>query len=139
MLTLIRRYDLECGHHLTGGLPEGHRCRREHGHRYEVALHVSGLPDEYGVLIEYADLDTIVRPVLRRADHYNLNTIHERDSSAEAAELAANPTVERLAIWLGQSLSGLVKSAKADGQQLRLRRVEVMEDASSGAVWEPTA
>ena len=52
-VTLRRRYDLECAHQLHGGLPDGHRCLRPHGHRYEVELHVQGLPDEYGVLIEY--------------------------------------------------------------------------------------
>lgn len=137
MLTLIRRYELECAHQLTGGLPERHRCRRLHGHRYEVELHVSGLPDEHGVLIEYLDLDTVVRPILMHADHYSLNTISERHSSPEAVALAANPTVERFAIWLGESLRSLVRSAKADGQRLRLVRVVVMEDSRSGAEWTP--
>lgn len=138
MITLIRRYDLECAHQLTRGLPEGHRCRRLHGHRYEVALYVSGLPDENGVLIEYADLDTVVWPVLKLADHHSLNTLSERDSSPIAAKVSANPTVELLAAWIWQSLAGLVRTSKADGQQLRLARVSVMEDARAGAEWAPT-
>lgn len=136
-VTLRRKYELECAHQLTGGLPENHRCRRLHGHRYEVQLHVNGIVDEDGVLIEYADLDSVVWPVLRLADHYSLNTIAERCSTAEAVALGQNPTVERLAVWIGMRLETLVRSAKADGQRLRLIRVEVQEDSRSGADWEP--
>lgn len=139
VLTLRRKYELECAHQLTGGLPEGHKCRRPHGHRYEVTLHVQGEMNEHGILIEYLDLDTVVWPALRLADHHSLNDLNERDSSAEAAAVAANPTVERIAAWIGASLSGLVRSAMADGQRLRLVRVEVQEDSRSGADWTPAA
>lgn len=135
-VTLRRKYELECAHQLTGGLPEGHRCRRLHGHRYEVELHVQGATDEHGVLIEYADLDTIVLPVFRLADHHDLNTLHERCSTAAAARVAANPTVERIAEWLGARLYGLIASARATGRVMRLVRVSVQEDSRSGADWE---
>jgi 6-pyruvoyl-tetrahydropterin synthase len=93
--------------------------------------------DADGVLIEYLDLDSVVGPILRMADHYSLNTMNERCSTSEALALSQNPTVERLAAWLGTRLEGLVRSSKADGQQLRLVRVEVQEDSRSGADWEP--
>lgn len=137
MLTLTWTCDLECAHQLTGGLPDSHRCRRLHGHRYEVTLYVSGFPDEHGVLIEYEDLRTVVWPVLRLADHYSFNTLHERDSSPAAARVSENPTVERVAEWIGESLSGLVASAKADGQRLCLSRVSVMETRLHGSDWLP--
>lgn len=134
-VTLRRSYELECAHMLTGGLPAKHRCRRLHGHRYEVTLHVSGVLDEFGVLIEYTDLDTVVEPVLRLADHHDLNTLHLRCSTPEARSVAENPTVERLALWLGARLTGLLRSSKADGQRLRLVRVAVQEDSMAGADW----
>lgn len=137
LVTLRRRYELECAHQLTGGLPERHRCRRLHGHRYEVTLYVRGLTDEFGVLVEYADLDTIVLPVLRLADHHSLNTLHERCSTPAAKALSENPTVERIAEWLGARCAGLVQSARAMNQDLRLVRVSVQEDSASGADWEP--
>lgn len=143
MLTLTRRYDLECGHRLTGGLPRGHRCRRPHGHTYKATLYVSGLPDKHGVLIEYADLDAVVLPVLDLADHHNLNTITRRvkrvtdAANAQATKLAANPTVERLAMWIWQSLAGRIERSKPAARRLRLTRVSVMEDDRSGAEWAP--
>ena len=134
-LRLYRCYDLECAHQLTGGLPDAHRCRRLHGHRYELRIVVSGELDEHGVLIEYGDLDTVILPVLRLADHHSLNTMTERCSTPEAAELAANPTVERFAAWLGTRLEGLIRSARGAGR-LRLSRLELAEDSRSGAIWE---
>jgi 6-pyruvoyl-tetrahydropterin synthase len=99
---------------------------------------VEGLTDEEGVLIEYADLDSIVLPVLRLADHYSLNSVDKRCSTLEARHLAMNPTVERLAEWLGARLAGLVSSSKADGRKMRLVRVSVQEDSRSGADWTPS-
>lgn len=134
---LWRRYELEVAHQLQGGLPVGHRCMRPHGHRYIVTLSLSGLTDEHGVLIEYADLDTGVWPVLKLLDHYSANTLNERCSTAQAEAVAANPTVERIALWIGHRLAGIVRSSKADGQRLRLDRVTVEEDSRSGAEWLP--
>lgn len=136
---LRRRYDVDAAHQLTAGVPEGHKCRRLHGHRYEVTLYVQGEPDENGVLIEYGDLDAVVNPMMARVDHHFLNTLSERCSTAEAFLVSENPTVERLAQWFGNALSGLIRSAKADGQRLRLVRVAVQETARSGADWEPSA
>lgn len=138
VVTLRRRYDLEAAHELTHVVPE-HKCARLHGHRYEVELHVEGHVAATGVLIEFAELDAVVWPVLRLVDHHDLNTMKLRCSTAEAAALSANPTVERLALYLGARLAGLVATAKADGQRLRLVRVAVQEDARSAADWYPPA
>lgn len=137
MLTLIRRYKLHSSHQLCGGLPEGHKCRNRHGHTYKVTLYISGIPDEHGVLIEAADLNTVVWPVLRRADHADMNTLNARHTAPEARLVGENPTVERIAAWIGAALAGLVKSSRADGQRLRLVRVTVMETAGLGAEWTP--
>lgn len=102
----------------------------------EVQLRIEGEVDENGILIEYADLDTVIEPVLRLADHYSLNTLSERCSTREAQLVSENPTVERIAIWLGRRLAGLVKSSRP-GTAMQLVRVSVTEDSRSAAEFEP--
>jgi 6-pyruvoyltetrahydropterin/6-carboxytetrahydropterin synthase len=135
-ILIRRRYDLEVAHLLTAGVPEGHKCRRLHGHRYELTLHVGGELNADGMLIEYDDLDRVIRPVLRAVDHHSLNTLAERCSTPTAAWVAENPTVERFAAWLAVRLESLIASAAPD-RRLWLDRIDLQEDATSGASWRP--
>jgi 6-pyruvoyltetrahydropterin/6-carboxytetrahydropterin synthase len=131
-----RRYFLETAHRLTAGVPDHHKCRRMHGHRYEVVLTIEGELDADGILIEYADLDRVVWPVLKLVDHHCLNDLFERCSTNEAAAVSTNPTVERLVRWIGTRLAGIVASTPPD-RKLRLAEVFAQEDAQSGALWVP--
>ena len=38
--TIGKRFSFEAGHHL-GGLPDGHKCARPHGHSYTVEVIVT--------------------------------------------------------------------------------------------------
>lgn len=130
-LTLWRRYEIESAHQLTAGVPEGHKCRRLHGHRYIVTLGVEGdIIADTGMLIEYTDLDTQVLPVLKRIDHYSINTLRERDSTAAAEAVSENPTVELICAWLVDALGFLRQE-----RQLRLVAVKVEEDSAASVEW----
>lgn len=133
MLTLRRRYELEAAHRLTAGVPEGHKCRRPHGHRYVLTVFVAGELDDAGMLIEYEELDRVLRPILRMVDHNDLNTLPERCSTPYATVVAANPTVERLVQWFAMRLE-LVNSARP-AQALHLVRLVLEEDSSSAVEW----
>jgi 6-pyruvoyltetrahydropterin/6-carboxytetrahydropterin synthase len=135
-LLIRRRYDLEVAHRLSRGVPEHHKCRRLHGHRYEVAVSVGGEPDDDGILIEYDALDRVIWPVFRLVDHHCLNDLAERCSTSAAALVSDNPTVERLVAWMATRLDGIVASSVA-GRRLALREIRVDEDRLSAAVWVP--
>lgn len=134
MATIFRLYDLEMAHRLNAGVPQHHKCRRLHGHRYQLTIWVSGELDGDGMLIEYDDLDRVVGPVLGKLDHNYANELPAKCSTPEAEAVAANPTVERLADWLGARLPGIVASAVRD-RKLRLSRLTIQEDARAGAEW----
>jgi 6-pyruvoyltetrahydropterin/6-carboxytetrahydropterin synthase len=131
---IIREYDCESAHWLTGGIPEGHKCRTLHGHCYHIEIKISGFLDADGMLVEYGDLDKIVRPIWLLADHQCINGINTRCSTPEAVALSQNPTVERLVLWLTQRLQ-LLASAKQE-QSMRLESVTIREDPRSRAVWQ---
>jgi 6-pyruvoyltetrahydropterin/6-carboxytetrahydropterin synthase len=54
---LMKEYRFEAAHSLPR-VPEGHKCRRVHGHSYKVELRVSGPVDaRTGWLIDFGVID----------------------------------------------------------------------------------
>jgi 6-pyruvoyltetrahydropterin/6-carboxytetrahydropterin synthase len=86
--TVTRRYSFEAAHFLPH-VPEGHKCKRMHGHNYEIEVTVSGEVMGNGFIIDFWDLDKIVDPLVERLDHRTLNDIDGLD----------NPTAEEIAAW----------------------------------------
>jgi 6-pyruvoyltetrahydropterin/6-carboxytetrahydropterin synthase len=94
IVELSRDFRFEAAHYLPN-VPEGHKCRRMHGHSFRGEVVVRGPVDPTtGWLIDYADLKRVVEPLVARLDHYLLNEI----------EGLENPTSEVLAIWLWKEL-----------------------------------
>lgn len=99
--------------HLLPNLPEGHKCRRLHGHSYRVEIHVQGsVTADTGMVIDFADIKVAFRPVWERLDHNYLNEV----------EGLSNPTSENLAAWIWEQLANV----------LPLSRVVVRETCTSG-------
>lgn len=74
--------------HVLEGLPEGHPCRRLHGHNYVVVVELaSDVLDPTGFVRDYGDLREFGRYLDERYDHRHLNDILP----------ALNPTAENLA------------------------------------------
>jgi len=65
-MKIVREYKWEMGHRLP--FHPG-SCKNLHGHSYKVILEVEGTPDKHGIVIDFYDLDNIVKPVLEKLDH----------------------------------------------------------------------
>jgi len=90
-----RTYRFEAAHHLPH-LPEGHRCRRMHGHGYRVDVVVRGPLDARGFVADFAEIDALLLPLIARIDHRVLNDI----------EGLENPTAELIAAWFLDHVTG---------------------------------
>jgi 6-pyruvoyltetrahydropterin/6-carboxytetrahydropterin synthase len=44
-------------------------CKNIHGHTYKMRLELTGIPNESGMLIDYFDIENIVRPFINKFDH----------------------------------------------------------------------
>jgi 6-pyruvoyltetrahydropterin/6-carboxytetrahydropterin synthase len=90
VVELVRDFRFEAAH-LLPSVPEGHKCRRLHGHSFRGEIAVRGPIDPAtGWLIDFAELGAALKPIVARLDHYYLNEIPGLE----------NPTSERVAIWI---------------------------------------
>lgn len=104
--------------HLLPNLPEGHKCRRLHGHSYRVKVHLEGeLDPELGWVTDFADIARAADPIIDELDHTYLNDI----------EGLENPTAEMIARWIWKRL-------KPDLPLLC--RIDVAETCTAGCVFE---
>jgi len=95
---LTKQFHFEAAHDLPT-FPEGHKCRRLHGHSFRFDVVVEGEVDpNKGYLIDYGDIKSCADPIVKRLDHYYLNDI----------EGLSNPTSEVLAKWLWDKLRPLL-------------------------------
>lgn len=75
-MRLTRKYEAEAAHQLSAGVPEGHPCRRLHGHRYEIWVTIIGdVNPETGMVLEYNEIDRRVFEVLDLVDHRFINLL----------------------------------------------------------------
>jgi 6-pyruvoyltetrahydropterin/6-carboxytetrahydropterin synthase len=94
-MRLERSYRFEAAHFLPR-VPPGHKCARMHGHSYQIEIAIEGeLDPERGWVMDFADIDERVAPLVRQLDHHVLNEI----------EGLTNPTSELLAHWLWHRLA----------------------------------
>ncbi len=94
IVTIERTFRFEAAH-LLPHVPEGHKCRRLHGHSFIVDVAARGPVDErVGWFIDYADVEEAFAPLRDRLDHRYMNEI----------EGLENPTSEHLARWIWDRL-----------------------------------
>jgi len=93
-IRLAKSFSFEAAHFLPS-FPEGHKCRRLHGHSFTVDVVVEGPLDPVrGYLVDYGDIKRAVAPLQDELDHRLLNDLPG----------LANPTSEMLAVWVWDRL-----------------------------------
>ncbi len=93
-MELRKTVQFEAAHRLPR-LPQAHKCRRLHGHSFQVEIAVAGECDpRLGWVMDYADIARAFRPIWERLDHRYLNQVAGLE----------NPTSEHLAAWIWRRL-----------------------------------
>ena len=130
----------------------GHeKCGRIHGHNWKLSVGIEGVPDESGMMIDFADLKKSLRKIIKKYDHRVLipeksNKIRlnkdqgKKEINLEIGELKyifpeddcvllpiKNTTCEELAIFFWNEVSGEIKSKK-----FGLKSIEVFIEEKDG-------
>lgn len=93
--TLVKSFTFEAAHFLPN-LPDGHKCKRIHGHSFLCEVHITGEIDEHtGFVMDYADIKSAFRPLRDQLDHRFLN--HDVPG-------LENPSSEVIARWIWERL-----------------------------------
>lgn len=115
-MEIYKQFSIEAAHYLPN-VAQGHKCRRLHGHSFQVTLVVCGDVDaEMGWVIDFADIKQAFKPFYEQLDHHCLNDIAGLE----------NPTSENLARWIWQHLKPTLP---------QLCRIEIKETCTSGCIY----
>ena len=115
-MEIYKNFSFDSAHYLPN-LPEDHKCRRMHGHTFNVKVHITGTVDpEIGWIMDFAEIKTICDPVIKQLDHRVLNDIKGLN----------NPTSENLAKWIWE---------KVKSELPGLKKIIVSETCSTGCVF----
>ncbi len=116
MIEIYKEFTFDAAHFLPN-VPEGHKCKRMHGHTYKIRVVLEGdLDPQTGWLIDFGDIKKIFTPLKEQLDHFTLNDIPGLE----------NPTAENLAVWIWNKLMGELPD---------LKEIWVSETPSSGCVY----
>ena len=112
-MDIFKEFTFEAAH-LLPHVPEGHKCKRLHGHSFQVRITVRGPVDaRSGWVMDFADIKRACEPVYHALDHRYLNEIAGLE----------NPTSENLARWIWKQLKPSLPL---------LYKVDVRETCNSG-------
>ncbi len=116
-MDIFKEFSFEAAH-LLPHAPEGHKCRRLHGHSFHVTLFLSGEPDSTaGWVMDFAKVKEAFSPILDQLDHRYLNDI----------EGLENPTSEHIAQWIWRNTKPKLPA---------LTKIMLRETCTSGCVYE---
>jgi len=80
---ITKRFDFSASHQLDS-LPDGHQCKRLHGHNYiiEVELSANEL-NEHGFVVDFGELKPLKDYIDNTLDHRHLNDVLPFQTTAE--------------------------------------------------------
>ncbi|MCC5864105.1 MAG: 6-carboxytetrahydropterin synthase QueD [Wenzhouxiangella sp.] len=115
-MELFKVFQIEAAHFLPN-VPDGHKCKRVHGHSFRIEIHVTGsVGESTGWVMDFSELKSAFEPLYRQLDHHFLNEIPGLE----------NPTSENLARWIWQRLKPTLPE---------LSKVVIQETCTSGCIY----
>ncbi len=116
-MIIFKDFNFDSAHFLPN-VPDEHKCKQIHGHTYRMTVYFEGdLDEQFGWVIDFAEIKNEVNPIIKSIDHKLLNDI----------EGLENPTCEVIAIWLWNKIKQRIPL---------LCKIELFETLTSGVIYE---
>ncbi len=123
MYTVTKTMEIACAHNLD--LPYASPCQRLHGHNLRISITLqSDILTEYGMVMDFKVLKSIMDKTIGNLDHKNLNE-----------EVSFNPTAENLASYIACCMDAAIRTL-IDNEHVSVLRVTVQESEGNVATWE---
>jgi 6-pyruvoyltetrahydropterin/6-carboxytetrahydropterin synthase len=136
MQTIFKDFTFAAAHAIRG---HTRGCQNLHGHNYRVRVHLGAdRLDALGMVLDFADLKAIVQEILTPFDHHVINEVPPFDERNTTAELLSAYFFAEVEAGLRRfAHAGDTDTGDAAGRGVRVIRIEVWENDSSCAVYEP--
>lgn len=122
VFTVKVRAEFAAAHHIRGYDGE---CARPHGHNFKVEVEaISPGLNQIGIALDFKDLKKMVKALIERFDHQDLNTV--------APFTDINPTAETLSQYFFEELERQI-AANPLTATLTLKTVTIWENDRSAA------
>ncbi len=116
-MIIFKKFTFDSAHFLPN-VPDDHKCKQMHGHTYRMTAFFAGELDPLlGCVVDFADIKSVVKPIVDRIDHKLLNDIKGLE----------NPTCEMITQWLWNEIKPKLPM---------LVKIQLDETPTSGAVYE---
>ena len=113
---ISKTFDFDAAHQLPL-MPDGHKCKRLHGHTYRVEVVLRGALNDKQMVADYADIAAAWQPLHDQLDHQNLDSV---------PALRGQSTTEVLAWWI-------LRELRHGSPELPFLSVRVYESSSTWA------
>jgi len=115
-MEIIKVFEFDAAHYVPS---YNGKCENMHGHTYKLQVTVDGVPDNEGMVIDFALLKQIVQDkIINVFDHHLLN------------DIIPVPTAENIAVFVWNAIEPLVKT-----DRYHLTEVQVWETSHNGCVY----
>lgn len=94
---VCKEFTFDAAHHLH--CYDG-KCRTLHGHTYKLIIKTSGLPNQYGIAVDFGDIKKLFNTKIKtKLDHKYLNNVLPN----------MNTTAENIIFWIWEELDPEMK------------------------------
>lgn len=127
-VTISKQFSFDAAHVLRSG-PDDEvnwelfgRCSQLHGHTYTLTVYVTGeISPGTGMVLNYADLTAVVKPIIEMLDHKFLNDVFKHLTTAE---------------HMVSTIAGLIEhELQVQHPYVQLTQVILQETPRTQAVW----
>jgi 6-pyruvoyltetrahydropterin/6-carboxytetrahydropterin synthase len=124
MFSVKVQVEFAAAHHIRGYDGE---CARPHGHNWKIQVEArTAQLNQIGIAVDFKVLKALVKVLIEKYDHQDLNTIEPFQD--------LNPTAETMAMVFYNELEKMIAS-KPPFQSLQLTQVTVWENDRSAAAF----
>ena len=115
-MEIFKDFTVESAHFLPNA-PDGHKCRRLHGHSFKIGIYFSGeVASPSGCVVDFGNISQAFAPFHTVLDHTLLNEV----------DGLSNLSSENISIWIWDRLKPILPG---------LSKVVVHETCTSGYVY----